>query len=152
MGRWKGNFGTPQTESGEWISANGLIAGYFGWCDAWLGPWPGTYGFSDWGTFFQDGPVKGQRVYGGIDMRICMSPNKCGHPAGLTFRFLVGKTVNLRHLAWLASITKQDWQWMTTTGGERVSRARWLRLYNPALYDGPPGRKGALAAGHSLAP
>jgi hypothetical protein len=66
---------------------------------------------------------------GGKPMRICLSDSRDGHPAGETKRFRVNAGTTDKDLAYLASVTKVPFGWMTSIGMRRISRDEWLDRY-----------------------
>lgn len=107
---------------------------FYGWSrnfDEWA---PKTIGF-DGGyelAYFEEGPIRG-RTNGGYGLRICRSPNKGGHPRGLTNRFKVSNSCGMFELAKLAYFTDVNWYWMEAPDGSRLTRQRWRDIYVAGL-------------------
>ena len=120
----------PEGQTCRYVTALRSTADYYGWTEEfklWRPKTIKTTELGDW-CYVPSREARG-KANGGKRLRICRSPNRCGHPAGLTNQFMVSNSCRTFDLAELANFTKGDWYWMESLSGQRISREHWARIY-----------------------
>ena len=120
----------PEGQTARWISVLRTTADYYGWTkefERWTPKIIETKG----GYSFHQMPQRTGRGHavGGKRLRICRSPKRQGHPAGLTNQFTISARIRMIDLAELANFTQVDWHWMEDRTGRRVSKEHWADIY-----------------------
>lgn len=120
---------TPRGEK-KWLIAMRATANYYGWSEE-LPIWtPKIRRYGPGGEpIARVGNLPSLQKNGGKNLRICDSPSKRGHPAGMTHRFRVSRNCGMRELSKLAALTKQDWHWMSAPAGKRLEKCQWLAIH-----------------------
>ena len=104
-------------------------AEYFGWDKA----------FPEWRELTQLRPDGKPRVYarstskcrhyrGGDRLRICRVASTSGNPAGYTHSFRLVGAWSRKHLAALAEVAGEKFEWMENASYQRMRRDYWLSL------------------------
>ena len=120
----------PENQTCRWISAVRSTADYYGWTKE-FELWRPKRLYSEGGYEVAHFPPRAGRgiSVGGKRLRICRSPRRQGHPAGLTNQFKVSNSCRTVDLAELAHFTQGDWHWMEDLSGKRVSKEHWEDIY-----------------------
>ena len=120
----------PQGQTCRYISALRSTADYYGWTKEFEVWRPKLAGYDGRYALHQMPNRQGRgHAVGGKRLRICRSPSRQGHPAGLTNQFKVSNSCRTVDLAELAHFTQGDWHWMEDLSGKRLSRDHWHQLY-----------------------
>ena len=125
----------PERGPDRWLIALRTTADHYGWTEE-FEEWAPKPAFVENGiSFFYEPGRRGEMFCeGGRRHRICRSPSKGGQPAGFTNQFKVSSSCTLFDMAELANFTKQEWYWMTSPEGERISRIRWASIYEAGTH------------------
>ena len=128
--RIKLKIGETPTGKGKWVDTYRATADHYGWTEQFPVWTPKQHVLPGGGIvcYVNTGSSKLSRP-GGRRHRICESPSKRGHPAGLTHRFRLSNNTTLLDIGELAHFTKQDWHWITAPNGARWSRCQWEAVY-----------------------
>ena len=119
-----------ETRQDVYLIALRTTANYYGWSEQFEVWSPKPVLVENGRTWFMDPGRKGEMFCeAGRIHRICRSPSKRGHPAGLTNKFKVSRNARLLDLAEIAHLVQVDWHWMTGPSGERISRERWAEIH-----------------------
>ena len=120
----------PDGQTCRYISALRSTANYYGWTKE-FELWRPKRLYSEGGYEMAHFPPREGRgiAVGGKRLRICRSPRRQGHPAGLTNQFKVSNSCRTVDLAELAHFTQGDWHWMEDLSGKRVSKEHWEDIY-----------------------